>query len=67
MKERPVVVCWVVEITVLLLFTRACQFEVPAGIGAILMFFALSVKAPLSRMDCPGAVSRAVQKTVLEV
>jgi hypothetical protein len=67
MKESPVVACWVVEINVGLLFTKVCQSEVPAGMEAILTFFVVSVKAPASKIDCPGAVSRDVQKMVFEV
>src|ERR1700722_10485776 len=65
MKDNPGVPCWVVETTVVLARTRACQLLVPAGIRAILAVFVASVKAPANKMDCPGAVSRETQKIAL--
>ena len=67
MNESPVVLCWVVDTTVVLPRTRVCQSAVPGGMKAIRAVFAASVKAPASKIDCPGAVSRDVQKTAFEV
>jgi hypothetical protein len=39
MKEILVLVCWVAATTVLLLFTKVCQSEVPPGIDASLIFY----------------------------
>ena len=67
MNESPVVPCWVGEITVVLARTMVCQSAVPGGIKANRAVFAASVKAPASKIDCPGLVSRYVQKTAFEV
>ena len=67
MKESPVLLCWIVETTVALFLTRVFQSVVPGGIKAILAVFVASVNAPVSKIDCPGFVSRDVQKMVFEV
>ena len=67
MNDNPVLPCWIVGTTVALCKTMLFQSVVPDGMNAIRALLLASVKAPLSKTDSPGAVSREIQKTALVV